>query len=194
MSPSASHPKNPSYRQVCSGSTGHVEVLHLTLTNPDEHYEELLRFFFMFHDPTTYNRQGNDVGSQYSSYVFTHSDSQVRAMRGREATSQEDTLTRCESPPPILPFVASPPCQHSAFWAVSNVTNTKRAVAERVVRELQGHISRGTLSSFEGEEVRTKVGEATVFYPATDDHQAYLEKNPGGYCNHYFRFKAWPMA
>ena len=48
--------------------------------------------------------------------------------------------------------------------------------------------------SFEGTEVKTKVGEATIFYPATADHQNYLMKNPGGYCNHYMRFKAWPLA
>ena len=64
--------KNPSYEQVCSGSTGHVEVADVVLSDVKGKgaavlYEELLQTFFMFHDPTTLNRQGNDVGTQYAS-------------------------------------------------------------------------------------------------------------------------------
>lgn len=62
--------KNPSYSQVCSGRTGYVEVLYVELNNPEAHFEELVRFFFQFHDPTTQNRQGNDAGFQYSSCIF----------------------------------------------------------------------------------------------------------------------------
>jgi peptide-methionine (S)-S-oxide reductase len=71
MNPST-EPKfqNPSYRDVCSGRTGHVEVLLVKLSNPEKHFRELMRFFFMFHDPTTKNRQGNDRGSQYASWIF----------------------------------------------------------------------------------------------------------------------------
>eukprot|EP00616_Rhizochromulina_sp_CCMP1243_P006883 CAMPEP_0118963484 /NCGR_PEP_ID=MMETSP1173-20130426/1360_1 /TAXON_ID=1034831 /ORGANISM="Rhizochromulina marina cf, Strain CCMP1243" /LENGTH=253 /DNA_ID=CAMNT_0006911817 /DNA_START=8 /DNA_END=769 /DNA_ORIENTATION=- len=72
---------NPSYREVCTGTTGHVEVLDLEFKatqgkGEDELYEDLVRFFFQFHDPTTANRQGNDVGTQYSSVIFTHSERQ----------------------------------------------------------------------------------------------------------------------
>ena len=49
MSPNPDAMKNPSYRQVCSGTTSHVEVLHVELVNPDAHFEELIKFFFMFH-------------------------------------------------------------------------------------------------------------------------------------------------
>ena len=78
MSPDKNAVKNPSYRQVCSGATGHVEVLNLELNDPTpELFEELIRFFFMFHDPTTKNRQGNDAGSQYASYIFTSDDKQA---------------------------------------------------------------------------------------------------------------------
>ena len=69
MSPDKNAMKNPSYRQVCSGSTGHVEVLHVELNNP-ELFEELIRFFFSFHDPSTLNQQGNDAGTQYASVIF----------------------------------------------------------------------------------------------------------------------------
>lgn len=53
MSPETNHPENPSYRQVCTGSTGHVEVLNVELNDPAAHFEELVKFFFLFHDPTT---------------------------------------------------------------------------------------------------------------------------------------------
>mmetsp|Transcript_11576 Transcript_11576/g.14008 ORF Transcript_11576/g.14008 Transcript_11576/m.14008 type:complete len:187 (+) Transcript_11576:118-678(+) len=78
MNPDPQGMANPSYRQVCTGSTGHVEVLQLELQDPDKHYEEVLKFFFQFHDPTTMNRQGNDVGTQYASYIFTNGDDQLK--------------------------------------------------------------------------------------------------------------------
>ena len=53
MSPDENHPINPSYRQVCTGRTGHVEVLHVELNDPESHFEDLIKFFFLFHDPTT---------------------------------------------------------------------------------------------------------------------------------------------
>ena len=77
MSPHANAMKNPSYRQVCSGRTGHVEVLNVELEKP-ELFEELIRFFFSFHDPTTLNRQGNDVGTQYASVIFCTTDEQKK--------------------------------------------------------------------------------------------------------------------
>ena len=76
MSPDKNHPKNPSYRQVCAGKSGHVEVLNVELNNPAEHFEELIKIFFMFHDPTTKDRQGNDAGTQYASAVFVNDDEQ----------------------------------------------------------------------------------------------------------------------
>ncbi|GMH65059.1 hypothetical protein TL16_g04109 [Triparma laevis f. inornata] len=83
MSPDPDAMKDPSYRAVCSGSTGHVEVLDLELTDPQAQYEELIRFFYMFHDPTTKNRQGNDTGSQYSSYIFTYDSEQSKIGESR---------------------------------------------------------------------------------------------------------------
>uniref|UniRef100_A0A7S2V9I3 peptide-methionine (S)-S-oxide reductase n=1 Tax=Entomoneis paludosa TaxID=265537 RepID=A0A7S2V9I3_9STRA len=70
--------RNPTYQQVCTGTSGHVEVLLVELNNPEQHFEELIRFFFQFHDPTTKNRQGNDVGFQYASYIFCGDDQQVK--------------------------------------------------------------------------------------------------------------------
>lgn len=72
MSPTEPNPKykNPTYQQVCSGASGHIEVLYVELNEPEKHFEELMRFFFQFHDPTTKNRQGNDSGFQYASWIF----------------------------------------------------------------------------------------------------------------------------
>lgn len=68
--------KNPSYKEVCNGTTGHAEVIQIRY-NPDEiSFEELLEVFWEVHDPTTLNRQGNDVGTQYRSAIYYHNDEQ----------------------------------------------------------------------------------------------------------------------
>lgn len=69
---------NPSYQQVCTGTTGHAEVLQLTFDPQVIGYRELLEIFFAFHDPTTPDRQGADVGPQYRSIVLYHSPEQKR--------------------------------------------------------------------------------------------------------------------
>jgi peptide-methionine (S)-S-oxide reductase len=69
---------NPNYEQVCSGTSGHAEVVRVAF-DPDElTYRDLLTVFFTIHDPTTLNRQGNDVGTQYRSAIFYHSEEQKR--------------------------------------------------------------------------------------------------------------------
>ena len=143
MSPDPKAMENPSYRQVCSGSTGHVEVLWVELSEAsDKVYEELIRFFFQFHDPTTMNRQGNDAGTQYASVIFCADQKQ-------------------------------------------------KDIAERVKKELQELVTAGKVRYAE-REVVTGIFDLNPFYPAHEEHQAYLEKNPLGYCNHMYRFKEWP--
>ena len=68
--------KNPSYKEVCSGNTGHAEVIRLTYNPEVISFRELLDVFFNTHDPTTLNRQGADVGTQYRSAIFYHNESQ----------------------------------------------------------------------------------------------------------------------
>ena len=67
---------NPSYRAVCDGNTGHAEVVRIEFDPAKISYREILEVFFVIHDPTTLNRQGSDVGTQYRSVIFTHSDEQ----------------------------------------------------------------------------------------------------------------------
>lgn len=64
--------KNPAYREVTSGKTGHAEAIQITFNPEEVSYEDLLEIFFATHDPTTLNRQGNDVGSHYRSDIFYH--------------------------------------------------------------------------------------------------------------------------
>ena len=70
--------ENPTYEQVCTGKTGHAEVTQITYDPKVITYDELLEVFWKTHDPTTLNRQGNDVGTQYRSVIFYHNDEQKR--------------------------------------------------------------------------------------------------------------------
>jgi len=70
---------DPTYEQVCSGDTGHAEVVRLTFDPGVVSFKEILEVFFVIHDPTTLNRQGNDVGTQYRSAIFYHSAEQKSA-------------------------------------------------------------------------------------------------------------------
>lgn len=73
--------ENPSYLQVCDGLTGHAEVIQITFDPEVISYRDILNIFFTIHDPTTLNRQGNDVGPQYRSVIFYHSDQQKKTAK-----------------------------------------------------------------------------------------------------------------
>ncbi len=81
---------NPTYEEVCSGATGHAEASQITFDPAETSYEELLRLFFRSHDPTTLNRQGADVGTQYRSAIFYHDEGQKRVAERVKADAQRD--------------------------------------------------------------------------------------------------------
>jgi peptide-methionine (S)-S-oxide reductase len=100
---------DPSYRQVCAGDTGHAEVVEVTFDPGQASYESLVELFFKMHNPTTRNRQGPDVGSQYRSVIFTHGPEQARIaaeVRDRVTASgrwKAPIVTEIEPAPPFWP-------------------------------------------------------------------------------------------
>lgn len=98
------HVENPTYQQVCTGRTGHAEVCQIQFDPEQISFEELLEVFFNTHDPTTLNRQGNDVGSQYRSVIFYHDEEQrkiaekVKAELDKSGTLKNPIVTE------IVPF------------------------------------------------------------------------------------------
>ena len=98
--------ESPTYEQVCSGSTGHAEVVQITYDPEQISYESILNVFFTIHDPTTLNRQGADVGTQYRSVIFYHSPEQ-KAMAER-MIEQLDAAHKWDAPivTEVTPFEA----------------------------------------------------------------------------------------
>jgi peptide-methionine (S)-S-oxide reductase len=101
------HLENPSYRQVCSHSTGHAEAVEVNFDPQRVSYDDLLNVFWQIHDPTQLNRQGPDVGDQYRSAIFTHSPEQERA-----AIASRDREQSRQTRPIVTQIVAAP-----KFWA-----------------------------------------------------------------------------
>lgn len=83
------HIPNPTYEQVCGKQTGHAEVVQVSFDPAQISYAELLDVFFTIHDPTTKDRQGNDVGPQYRSAIFTHDAEQARIAEAKLAEAQQ---------------------------------------------------------------------------------------------------------
>lgn len=103
---SGGHVENPTYRQVCSHTTGHAEAVEVTFDPQRVSYEDLLTVFWRIHDATQLNRQGPDVGDQYRSAIFTHGDGQQRA-----AIESRDREQRASARPIVTQIL---PAQR--FW------------------------------------------------------------------------------
>jgi peptide-methionine (S)-S-oxide reductase len=101
---SGGHVENPTYQQVCTGRTGHAEVCQIQFDPEQISYEELLEVFFNTHDPTTLNRQGNDVGTQYRSVIFYHSEEQRKTAERIMAELDDSEAWKNPIVTEIVPF------------------------------------------------------------------------------------------
>jgi len=137
------HTPNPSYEETCTARTGHTESALVVFDPAVVDLERLFKEFWENHDPTTPNRQGNDVGTQYRSAVYPTTDAQLAAARDSR---------------------------------------------ERYQRALSAD-GYGQIST----EIRPSA-DAGPFYYAESEHQQYLAKNPGGYCNHGFCQVGYDLA
>lgn len=96
--------ENPSYDQVSTGATGHTEAIEITFDPQIIPYSKLLDIFWHFHDPTTKNRQGNDVGTQYRSVIFYHSEKQKEIAEESKKQLEKDNVYKDKIVTEILPF------------------------------------------------------------------------------------------
>jgi len=139
------HVPNPTYEQVCSGATGHAEVVQITFDPAVVSYHDLLEVFFSIHDPTTLNRQGPDVGTQYRSVIFYHSPEQ-------RATA-EQVITQLGAagvwPDPIVtqlvPFGGFYPAEayhHQYFRRNPDQPYCRLVVAPKVAKFRKQHLAR----------------------------------------------------
>jgi peptide-methionine (S)-S-oxide reductase len=145
----AGHIANPGYKAVCTGTTGHAEVVQVKFDPAELSYADLLRVFFSIHDPTTVNRQGNDVGTQYRSIILTHSDAQAETAKAviREIADAKiwsgKLVTQIE---PLTAFYEAEPEHHDYFaqnpWSgycqvvvAPKVVKFRKQFADRVTRD-----------------------------------------------------------
>jgi peptide-methionine (S)-S-oxide reductase len=111
--------KNPSYKEVCAGTTGHAEVVQLTFDPAAISFRELLEVFFTIHDPTTLNRQGADVGTQYRSAIYYHSPEQKAIAEQVIAEINAAKLWPAPIVTEVTPFQAFYPAEdyHQEYFA-----------------------------------------------------------------------------
>ncbi len=109
----------PSYAQVCTGTTGHAEVVQVTFDPQEIGFRDLLKVFFSIHDPTTLNRQGSDVGTQYRSAIFYHSPAQEAVARQTIAELSAAGLWPAPIVTQVVPFTEFYPAEdyHQEYFA-----------------------------------------------------------------------------
>ncbi len=139
------HVAAPSYQQVCSGATGHAEAVRIHFDPGVIGYRDLLRVFFSIHDPTTADRQGNDVGTQYRSAIFYHDDAQradaEAVMREVEEAALYDAPLVTELEPAGSYYPAEP--YHRNFFAQNpDQAYCRVVIAPKVAKFRKQHVGR----------------------------------------------------
>ena len=134
---------DPTYEQICEGNTGHAEVIRIQFDSAIVSYRDILEIFFTIHDPTTLNRQGNDVGTQYRSVIYTHSAEQMATARQVIAAMAHvwdaPIVTELQEAPVFYPaeeyhqsyFLNHPMQSYCAFVVAPKVSKFRQVFASR---------------------------------------------------------------
>jgi len=134
---------DPTYEQICEGNTGHAEVIRIQFDSAIVSYRDILEIFFTIHDPTTLNRQGNDVGTQYRSVIYTHSAEQMATAREVIAAMAHvwdaPIVTELQEAPVFYPaeeyhqnyFLNHPMQSYCAFVVAPKVSKFRQVFASR---------------------------------------------------------------
>ena len=136
---------NPTYEQVCSGATGHAEVAQITFDPQEISYRDLLGVLFTIHDPTTLNRQGNDVGTQYRSVVFYHSPEQHQAVKDVIAELEREQVYDAPIVTEVLPlpeFYPAEPYHRDYYNRNQNQPYCATVVAAKVAKVRKSYFDR----------------------------------------------------
>ncbi|HET7250554.1 MAG TPA: peptide-methionine (S)-S-oxide reductase MsrA [Gemmatimonadales bacterium] len=136
---------NPSYEAVCTGRTGHAEVVQVTFDPAVLSYRDLVEVFFGIHDPTTLNRQGADVGTQYRSAIYYHSPEQERTARAVIAELERDQVFDSPIVTEVAPFTVFYPAEeyHQDYFRRNPGQGYCRAViAPKVAKFRKEHLER----------------------------------------------------
>lgn len=141
------HVENPTYKQICTGETGHAEVVQVTFDPAKIKFRDLVDLFWHMHDPTTLNRQGADIGTQYRSVIFTTSDAQKKDAEASIAAHQKEfggrIVTEVKAQPKFYPaedyhqnFVNENPDQgYVCSVAKPKIEKFKKKLAEVVAKQ-----------------------------------------------------------
>jgi len=134
------HTNNPTYKEICTGNSGHAEVVEVEFNTQVIDYSGILKIFWLCHDPTTLNRQGNDVGTQYRSVLFTHDPEQEKiAIQSREEAQKNFTDPIVTQIAPIPTFFPAED-YHQNYFALNPGNPYCRFVIVPKVQKLEKHL------------------------------------------------------
>lgn len=134
---------NPNYRQVCTGATGHAEVVQVTFDPAKISFKEILELFFAFHDPTTLNRQGADIGTQYRSAIFYHNPEQQAQALEMIARLNAEGVFHSPIVTEVVPLTTFFPAEdyHQGYYSQNPEQGYCQAVISPKVAKLRKHFA-----------------------------------------------------